>query len=78
LDQVQRIWGLLQDTPGFDPLELLPTLTQVATRPETQTMGRQVANKLFQRTAARLVREWFGLEAAEVYGTSKSSLPVKV
>jgi predicted unusual protein kinase regulating ubiquinone biosynthesis (AarF/ABC1/UbiB family) len=78
LDQVQRIWGLLQDTPGFDPLELLPTLTQVATRPETQIMGRQVANKLFQRTAARLVREWFGLEGTATYGTGKTSLPVKV
>jgi predicted unusual protein kinase regulating ubiquinone biosynthesis (AarF/ABC1/UbiB family) len=78
LEQVQRIWGLLQDTPGFDPLELLPTLTQVATRPETQTMGRQVANKLFQRTAARLVREWFGLEATATYGTGKTSLPAKV
>jgi hypothetical protein len=78
LDQVQRIWGLLRDTPGFDPLELVPTLTQVVTRTETQQMGRQVAQKLFHRTAARLVREWFGLESlAHPEFPNSSSLAVK-
>jgi hypothetical protein len=57
-DHIQRIWRLLQDTPGFDAGALIPVLANVMTRTEAQTLGAQVATGLVQRTAARLLREW--------------------
>lgn len=57
-DHIQRIWNLLQNTPGFDALELTPILLTVLSRNETREMGWQVATGLVQRTAARWVREW--------------------
>ncbi len=59
LGHLQRIWGLLQDTPGFDPMSLLPIVGTVLTRVETFELGRQVASGLAQRATARLIREWF-------------------
>ncbi|MGB8701078.1 MAG: AarF/ABC1/UbiB kinase family protein [Thermosynechococcaceae cyanobacterium] len=59
LGHLQRIAGLLQDTPGFDAVEVLPVVANLLTRPEVHELGRQVATGLVQRTAARLIREWF-------------------
>jgi predicted unusual protein kinase regulating ubiquinone biosynthesis (AarF/ABC1/UbiB family) len=56
---LQRIWALLQTTPGFDATELAPALINVLTRTETHELGLQVATGLVQRGAARLIREWF-------------------
>jgi predicted unusual protein kinase regulating ubiquinone biosynthesis (AarF/ABC1/UbiB family) len=55
---IQRIWGLLQNTPGFDASALIPVLANVVTRTEAQALGAQVATGLVQRTTARLLREW--------------------
>ena len=55
---MQRIWALLQDTPGFDTSELVPILASLLVRPEAQQLGLRVAGGLVQRTAARLIREW--------------------
>lgn len=57
-DHIQRIWGLLQDTPGFDAGALISVLANVVTRTEAQALGVQVATGLVQRTAARLLRAW--------------------
>jgi predicted unusual protein kinase regulating ubiquinone biosynthesis (AarF/ABC1/UbiB family) len=57
-DHIQRIWGLLQNTPGFDASALIPVLANVVTRTEAQALGAQVATGLVQRTTARLLREW--------------------
>jgi predicted unusual protein kinase regulating ubiquinone biosynthesis (AarF/ABC1/UbiB family) len=58
-EHIQRIWGLLKDTPGFDASQLLPAFANAMTRSETHELGFQVATGLAQRTAARLIREWF-------------------
>ncbi|MCG9890600.1 MAG: AarF/ABC1/UbiB kinase family protein [Thermosynechococcaceae cyanobacterium MS004] len=58
LAHLQRIWGLLQDTPGFDASELIPVLANLLTKRQTHELGFQVASGLIQRTAARLIREW--------------------
>jgi predicted unusual protein kinase regulating ubiquinone biosynthesis (AarF/ABC1/UbiB family) len=58
LAHIQRIWGLLQDTPGFDASELVPVLANLLTKRQTHELGFQVASGLMQRTAARLIREW--------------------
>jgi predicted unusual protein kinase regulating ubiquinone biosynthesis (AarF/ABC1/UbiB family) len=57
-DHIRRIWGLLQDTPGFDASALIPVLVNVVTRTEAQALGAKVTTGLVQRTAARLLREW--------------------
>ncbi|MBW4651850.1 MAG: AarF/ABC1/UbiB kinase family protein [Kaiparowitsia implicata GSE-PSE-MK54-09C] len=57
-EHLTRILTLLQDTPGFDPMQLLPILPNVLMRPETQRMGQQIAGGLLQRAAARFIREF--------------------
>jgi predicted unusual protein kinase regulating ubiquinone biosynthesis (AarF/ABC1/UbiB family) len=57
-DHIQRIWGLLQATPGFDASALIPVLVNVVTRTEAQALGAKVTTGLVQRTTARLLREW--------------------
>jgi predicted unusual protein kinase regulating ubiquinone biosynthesis (AarF/ABC1/UbiB family) len=57
LEHLKRIFSILQDTPGFDPMQLLPIFMQLLTRPETQRMGQKIASGLVQRNVARLIRE---------------------
>lgn len=57
VEHIKRIWGILQETPGFDPARMLPVLTNLVLKPETQHMGQQVLGGLTQRAAARLIRE---------------------
>jgi hypothetical protein len=47
----------LQDTPGFDPMQLVPVIPQLLMKPETQKMGQKIAGGLAQRAIARLIRE---------------------
>jgi hypothetical protein len=58
LAHIQRIWSLLQDTPGFDASELVPVLMSLLTKRQAHELGFQVASGLMQRTAARLIRQW--------------------
>jgi len=57
LEHIKRIWGILQETRGFDPAQLIPQLAQVLTKPETQKIGQQLASQLTQKAIARLLRE---------------------
>ena len=57
LENIKRIWDILQDTPGFDAGKLLPLIGQLLLKPETQSMGQKIASGLAQRAAARLIRE---------------------
>ena len=58
LEHMKRIWGLLQDTPGFDPMQLVPALAQILVRPETQRLGQRIASGLAQKAVARFIREF--------------------
>jgi predicted unusual protein kinase regulating ubiquinone biosynthesis (AarF/ABC1/UbiB family) len=62
LEHLKRIMGILQDTPGFDPMQLVPVLSKVAFRPETQQMGQKIATNLAQKFLARMIREIVGKE----------------
>jgi predicted unusual protein kinase regulating ubiquinone biosynthesis (AarF/ABC1/UbiB family) len=55
-DYLKRAWTLLQADPAFDPVKLLPVVSKVAFRPEARDLGRQLASRWFQRSAARLIR----------------------
>nr|OEJ75496.1 hypothetical protein BH720_08925 [Desertifilum tharense IPPAS B-1220] len=57
LEHIQRIWGILQETRGFDPGKILPLIPKLLTKPETQRMGQQIASALAQRVAVRFIRE---------------------
>jgi predicted unusual protein kinase regulating ubiquinone biosynthesis (AarF/ABC1/UbiB family) len=57
LQNIQRIWGILQQTKGFDPMIVLPRIPQILMRSETQSFGQKIASGLTQRMAARLIRE---------------------
>jgi predicted unusual protein kinase regulating ubiquinone biosynthesis (AarF/ABC1/UbiB family) len=57
LEHIQRIWGILQQTKGFDPAIVLPRIPQLLMKSETQAFGQKIASGLTQRMAARLIRE---------------------
>jgi predicted unusual protein kinase regulating ubiquinone biosynthesis (AarF/ABC1/UbiB family) len=57
LDHIKRIFGILQETKGFDPVKFLPVIPQLLAKPEVQGVGRQIVGGLTQRVAARLIRE---------------------
>jgi len=57
LQRLQNIWGLLQETPGFDRMKFAQMLAKLLVRPETQQMGQQIAGELAQRAIARFVRD---------------------
>lgn len=56
-EHIKRIWEILKDTPGFDPLQLVPLVPQLLLKPETQRMGQKIAGGLAQRVIARMIRE---------------------
>jgi predicted unusual protein kinase regulating ubiquinone biosynthesis (AarF/ABC1/UbiB family) len=70
LEHIKNIWNILQETPNFDPTHLIPVLTQLLTKQETQQMGQKIAEGLVQKAIARLIRNL--LIAAE---DSQKSLP---
>jgi predicted unusual protein kinase regulating ubiquinone biosynthesis (AarF/ABC1/UbiB family) len=65
LQNIQRIWGILQQTKGFDPMIVLPRIPQILMRSETQSFGQKIASGLTQRMAARLIREVLLQDAPE-------------
>ncbi|MEN9225047.1 MAG: AarF/ABC1/UbiB kinase family protein [Thermostichus sp. HHBFW_bins_43] len=65
LEHLQRLWKLLSDSPAFQPMQLLPVVAKVATKPEAQQLGRQLASRWLQRSAARLIRDLLLPDAEE-------------
>jgi hypothetical protein len=57
LQNIRRIWGILQQTKGFDPSIVLPRIPQILMHSETQSFGQKIASGLTQRMAVRLIRE---------------------
>ncbi len=63
LEHLRRIVGLLQDTPGFEPMKLVPVVSKILVKPETQQMGRRIATGLVNKAIARIIREVFASQA---------------
>jgi predicted unusual protein kinase regulating ubiquinone biosynthesis (AarF/ABC1/UbiB family) len=81
LGHIQRIWGILQQTKGFDPTIVLPKIPQILMKSETQSFGQKIASGLTQRMAARLIREVLLQDVPEdivVDNRPQLSLPVGV
>ncbi len=75
LGHIQRIWGILQKTKGFDPVVILPIIPQILTKSETQSFGRKIAGGLAQRFAVRLIREVLLQDVPATVETSPTALP---
>jgi predicted unusual protein kinase regulating ubiquinone biosynthesis (AarF/ABC1/UbiB family) len=75
LDHVARIIDLLRETPGFDPMQLVPLVPQILVRPEAQQLGQQIVGGLAQRVAARIIRELLLQEPAPNQPQSIPRLP---
>jgi hypothetical protein len=58
LEHLQRIWSILQQTPGFDPMTVLPLIPKLLLKSETHQMGQRIVSGLAQRAIARLIREF--------------------
>ncbi|HEY9798630.1 MAG TPA: AarF/ABC1/UbiB kinase family protein [Leptolyngbyaceae cyanobacterium] len=56
-EHIKRIWQILKETPGFDPMQLVPVIPQLLMKQETQRMGQKIAGGLAQRVIARMIRE---------------------
>lgn len=65
LDNIKRIWSILNETPGFDPMSLLSLIPQLIVKPELQQMGQEVVGGLTQRVVARLIRDLLVSEEIE-------------
>ena len=65
LGHIQRIWGILQETQGFDPSKVLPLIPRLLFKPEVHQMGQQIFAGLAQRAIARLIREFLLTEEVE-------------
>lgn len=58
LEHVQRIWGILQNTPGFDAGKVLVVLPRLLFKPEAHQMGQRIVEGVVQRATARFIREF--------------------
>mgnify|MGYP006269541445 CR=1 FL=1 len=56
LEHIKNILEILRDTPGFDPLRIVPLVPKVLSKPETQEMGQQIVGKLTEKAIARFIR----------------------
>ncbi|MDJ0846650.1 ABC1 kinase family protein [Crocosphaera sp.] len=56
VEHLQNILQILQNTPGFDPMHLVPLVMKLLGKPETQQMGQKIAEGLMQKLVARLIR----------------------
>ncbi len=65
LDHIKRIWGILQETRGFDPTKILPIIPRLLFNPNVHQMGQQIASGLAQRAIARFIREFLLAEEVE-------------
>ncbi|MBH8577833.1 AarF/ABC1/UbiB kinase family protein [Nostocaceae cyanobacterium CENA369] len=72
LEHIKHILNILRETRGFDPMQLVPQLTQLSVNPGVQRLGQQVTNRLAQKAVAHLLREL--LAAEEVNNTQDRKL----
>jgi predicted unusual protein kinase regulating ubiquinone biosynthesis (AarF/ABC1/UbiB family) len=75
VESIKRIWGILQETEGFDANRLLSLVPKLVARSETQQMGQKIATGLAQRALTRFIRDV--LMAESPGGDDRSGLPRK-
>jgi predicted unusual protein kinase regulating ubiquinone biosynthesis (AarF/ABC1/UbiB family) len=56
LDYILRLWAILRNDQPIAPTDILPLATQILSKRETLTFGRDVVSKLAQRSLVRAFR----------------------
>ncbi len=56
LEHIKNIIQILQDTPGFNPMSLVPLIPKLLAKRETHQMGQQIVGKLTEKAIARFIR----------------------
>ncbi len=64
-EHLKGIWEIVKETPGFDPMQLVPVIPELLMKEETQRMGQKIAGGLAQRVIARMIREALLKDATE-------------
>lgn len=72
---IQRIFGLLQETPGFDPVKLASVVPPLLVKPETQALGQQIATGLLQKALVRIIREFLLPESQDSADSTRYAPP---
>lgn len=56
MEHLMNILQILQETKGYDPVKLVPIITNLVQKTETQQLGQKIAGGLAQKAVARLIR----------------------
>jgi predicted unusual protein kinase regulating ubiquinone biosynthesis (AarF/ABC1/UbiB family) len=56
MEHLSNILQILQETDGYDPLKLIPIITNILQNRETQKLGQKIAGGLAQKATARIIR----------------------
>ncbi len=56
VEHFDNIIKIIQQTDGYDPIKLIPIVTQILQHSETQKLGQKIAGGLAQKATARLIR----------------------
>ncbi|XTZ10690.1 MAG: ABC1 kinase family protein [cyanobacterium endosymbiont of Rhopalodia yunnanensis] len=80
-EHLKNIFQILQETPGFDPMHLVPIVTKLLIKPEIQQMGQKIVEGLMQKAVARLIHNLLleldkPQDKKSSVSSTKKSLPV--
>ncbi|XTZ12476.1 MAG: AarF/ABC1/UbiB kinase family protein, partial [cyanobacterium endosymbiont of Rhopalodia inflata] len=80
-EHLKNILKILQETPGFDPMHLVPIATKILVKPEIQQMGQKIVEGLMQKAVARLIHNLLleldkSQDKKSSVSSTKKSLPV--
>ncbi|BBD59867.1 ABC-1 domain-containing protein [Nostoc sp. HK-01] len=76
LEHVKNILQILQETRGFDPVQMAPQFAQLLVNPGVQRLGQQIGTRLVQKSLAHLIRELLAAEDIEQIRTPREGVNV--
>ncbi|MBD2454195.1 AarF/ABC1/UbiB kinase family protein [Nostoc sp. FACHB-87] len=74
LEHIKNILKILQETRGFDPMQMAPQLAQLLFNPGVQRLGQQIGTRLVQKSLAHLIRELLAAEDIEQIRTPRAGI----
>ncbi|MBD2593598.1 AarF/ABC1/UbiB kinase family protein [Nostoc spongiaeforme FACHB-130] len=74
LEHIKNILKILQETRGFDPIQMAPQLAQLLVNPGVQRLGQQIGTRLVQKSLAHLIRELLAAEDIEQIRTPREGV----
>ncbi|BAY16067.1 ABC-1 domain-containing protein [Anabaenopsis circularis NIES-21] len=76
LEHVKNILQILQETRGFDPVQMAPQFAQLLVNPGVKRLGQQIGTRLVQKSLAHLIRELLAAEDIEQIRTPREGVNV--